>query len=171
VSQYTLLNQPPKLGEISLDEVLDDVRASVGPLLRERGATLVTRASKAKARGNQTLMIQVLQNLVVNGLTYNRSPAPQVKVTVRNSAEHCHIAVEDNGLGIEAEYIADIFKPLVRLHTAAAYPGSGLGLTLARKAVLAQKGAIWCQSVPGQGSIFHVRVPAAHRSARRRAAR
>ena len=81
---------------------------------------------------------------------------------MRRQKDHWIIDVSDNGLGIEAEYLADIFKPLVRLHTASEFPGSGLGLTLARKAVLAQKGSIWCESTPGRGSVFHIRLSAAN---------
>jgi signal transduction histidine kinase len=69
--------------------------------------------------------------------------------------------VRDDGVGIAPEYLAEIFKPLVRLYTASESPGTGLGLTLARKAVLAQEGVIWCESTLGQGSVFHVRMPAA----------
>ena len=72
------------------------------------------------------------------------------------------MAIADNGVGIESEYLAEIFKPLVRLHNASEYPGTGLGLTLARKAVLAQKGSIWCVSIPGHGAgLLPVRLPAA----------
>ena len=55
----------------------------------------------------------------------------------------------------------EIFKPLVRLHSASAQPGTGLGLTLARKAALVQNGEIRCESQLGVGSTFFVRVPAA----------
>jgi hypothetical protein len=87
--------------------------------------------------------------------------APRVELTAERSGEHWVIAISDNGVGIEAEYLSDIFKPLVRLHNNSEHPGSGLGLTLARKAVLAQMGAIWCESTPGRGSVFHVRLTAA----------
>jgi signal transduction histidine kinase len=49
----------------------------------------------------------------------------------------------------------------MRLHTAAEYSGTGLGLTLARKAINAQGGAIWCESEVGVGSTFYVRIPLA----------
>jgi signal transduction histidine kinase len=106
-------------------------------------------------------MIQVLQNLVVNGIHYNRSAAPRVELTVRRDGKSWVIDVSDNGIGIDAEYLSEIFKPLIRLHAASEYAGSGLGLTLARKAMLAQKGEIWCSSTLGRGSVFHVRAPAA----------
>jgi signal transduction histidine kinase len=112
-------------------------------------------------RGNETLLIQVLQNLIVNALHYNQSAVPRAEVLARSDGESWVIEVRDNGIGIAAEYLTEIFKPLIRLHTASEYPGSGLGLTLARKAILSQKGEIWCESTPGQGTAFHIRLPAA----------
>jgi hypothetical protein len=161
MSQYTLLNQPPDLSAVDLDRVVEGLGASLGPYLVDRRAKLDAHVGLAVVHGNETLLTQVLQNLILNGLTYNRSRTPRVKVTTRRNGEAWIIDVADNGIGMQPEYLTDIFKPLVRLHTAADYPGTGLGLTLARKAVLAQKGAIWCDSTPGRGSTFHVRLPAA----------
>jgi light-regulated signal transduction histidine kinase (bacteriophytochrome) len=165
--QYTELNQPPELGDVDLNPVLASIVASLAPYLAERSAELVVPHDAVMIRGNETLMTQVLQNLVMNGLQYNRSAAPRVEVTVERGPDDWVIDVTDNGLGIEPQYLAEIFKPLIRLHTAAEYAGSGLGLTLARKAILAQKGAIWCESTPGRGSVFHVRAPAADEDLRK----
>jgi hypothetical protein len=159
--QYTLLNQPPELSDVDLNGVLASVKTSLGPLLAERGAELVTPRRGPMVRGNETLLIQVLQNLIVNGLHYNKSVVPRVEVSTRSEGESWVIQVSDNGIGIATKYLAEIFKPLLRLHTAKEYAGSGLGLTLARKAILAQKGEIWCESTPGNGAVFHVRLPAA----------
>jgi len=157
--QYTLLNQPPDLAEVDLNVVTANVNASLAPYLDERGAVFVSPRDAPKVHGNETLMTQVLQNLVVNGLQYNRSPNPRVELRIKRQADHWDLEITDNGIGIEPEYLAAIFKPLVRLHTASQYPGSGLGLTLTRKAVLAQQGDIWCDSVLGVGSTFHIRLP------------
>jgi hypothetical protein len=159
--QYTLLNQPPELADVDLNSVLASVRGSLAPYLAERRAELVAPATATMIRGNEALLTQVLQNLVMNGLHYNRAEVPRVAVTAVRHRDHWTIAIADNGIGIEEEYLAEIFRPLIRLHTASEFAGSGLGLTLARKAVLAQKGAIWCESTPGEGSIFHVRLPLA----------
>jgi len=159
MSRYTLLNQPPELAAVDLDRVLAIVATSVAPYLAERGARLVSTIGAPAVYGNETLMVQVLQNLVMNGLQYNDNAAPCVEVTARVDAMHTLIEVHDNGIGIEAQYLAEIFKPLVRLHNASEYPGSGLGLALTRKALLSQSGDIRCESALGHGSTFHVRLP------------
>lgn len=166
MSQYTLLNETPELTDVDLNTVLVNIRDSLAPYLAERGARFITPRRAPIVRGNETLLTQVVQNLVMNGLQYNRSPVPQVEARFRREGDDHVIDLRDNGVGIAPEYLADIFKPLVRLHGGSEFPGTGLGLTLARKAALAQHGSISCSSTPDVGSIFHVRLPAAKSSAK-----
>jgi signal transduction histidine kinase len=160
MSQYTLLNQPPAIGDVDLNIVLKGVSSSLAPLIEESGARLIIGRAPV-VRGNETLMTQVLQNLVINGLKYNKSAAPVVEVAAEAAPPHCLITVSDNGIGIEAEYFDEIFKPLARLHANAEYSGTGLGLTLARKALATQGGSLWCASKLGEGSQFFVKIPLA----------
>lgn len=162
MSQYTLLNRPPELTDVDLNSVVASVRASLSSYLAERGGAFIAPSQAPVVRGNETLMTQVLQNLVFNGLHYNDSPEPRVELTAKRRNGDWILDVSDNGVGIEAQYLTEIFKPLVRLHNASEYSGSGLGLTIARKAVLAQEGDIWCDSVLGAGSVFHVQLPGIH---------
>ena len=171
MAQYTLLNQPPELGDVDLADVVASVRASLSGYLAERRADFLAPSVLPAVRGNEALMTQVLQNLVFNGLHYNRNPAPRVELRISERDEACVLEVHDDGVGIEPQYLTDIFKPLIRLHNASEYAGTGLGLTLARKAVLAQRGAIWCESRLGVGSTFFVQLPRASGRIRRSAGR
>jgi len=158
MSQYTLLNQEPALKQISLAKVMSDVTAALASDIEERGA-VVTFTGDISLYGNETLLGQVLQNLIVNGMKYNANQVPRIDVRATCLGDECTIAIHDNGIGIEAQYLSDIFRPLVRLHTTSEYSGTGLGLTLARKAILAQHGTIECESELGVGSTFSVRIP------------
>jgi signal transduction histidine kinase len=165
--QYTLLNQPPELADFELGAAVASVRASLSPYLIERGGVLLTPPDLPLVRGNETLMTQALQNLVFNGFHYNRNPSPCVELTVRPQDDAWILEIHDNGVGMEPQYLTEIFKPLFRLHNASEYAGTGLGLTLARKAILAQHGAIWCESRLGVGSVFSVELPRARGGAAR----
>lgn len=165
--QYTLLSQPPELHDVRLETVTASIRQSLTPLLAELRGELVVKNAAGTVRGNETLMIQVLQNLIVNGLRYNKSAVPRVEVTAHREVDGCVIEVRDNGIGIAPEFLSEIFKPLIRLHSHKEYPGTGLGLTLARKAILAQNGEIWCDSAPERGSVFYVRLVAGGRARKR----
>jgi len=71
------------------------------------------------------------------------------------------LRVADNGIGIAAEYYEKIFQVFQRLHSADEYPGTGIGLAIVAKAVRLMDGEVGIESVPGQGSTFIVRLPAA----------
>ena len=158
MSQYTLLSKPPEIGTVDLGAVLADVRASLATYLEERHGQLVVH-SLPTIRGNETLMIQAIQNLIVNGLKYNKSETPRVNVSARLQYSRCIVAVSDNGIGMEEKYLTEIFRPLMRLHPGSEYSGSGLGLTLARKAIAVQQGKVWCESRLGEGSTFYIDLP------------
>lgn len=157
MSQYTLLSQAPDIGAVDVKKAVDEVRASLTAYINERHGQIVVHELPT-VKGNETLMIQALQNLIVNGLKYNKSSAPRIEIDSFAQNGRCVIAVRDNGIGMEEQYLTEIFKPLMRLNTAAEYPGSGLGLTLARKAINAQNGKIWCESIPDQGSTFYIEL-------------
>ncbi len=155
MAQYTLLSKVPQLGEVDLAKVICEVRDAVAAFMAERRGELAV-GELPKIRGNQTLMIQVIQNLIVNGMIYNKSRVPRVEISGEVQDSRCLIAVRDNGIGIESGYLTEIFTPLKRLHPSSEFPGTGLGLTLARKAVVQQGGRVWCKSEVGKGTTFYV---------------
>lgn len=160
MSQYTLLNRPLELEAVTVSEVLDGVRQSLEGYIGERRG-VVEFQGDAVVLGNPVFLHQVLQNLIVNGLKYNVRSQPRIEVRTSRKGRTCLIRVKDDGIGIGRDYLEQVFKPLARLHTDAEYTGTGLGLTMARKAAAAQGGAIVCTSEPGVGSEFLVSLPLA----------
>ncbi|MBE7218121.1 MAG: response regulator [Caulobacteraceae bacterium] len=159
MSQYAILGQRPELGRVDLAEACRHVQSLLAGFLAERDAQ-VTIKGEAEVLGNEPLITQVLQNLVVNGVKYNRAPRPRVRILLQATDDRRLVTVSDNGIGVAADQLERIFQPLVRLHTGAAFEGTGLGLAMTRKAVAAQGGKVWCRSQPGEGSDFFVDLPA-----------
>jgi two-component system sensor histidine kinase GlrK len=109
---------------------------------------------------------QVLDNLLSNALKF--SPAGgEVRVDAfpvsgdPRQAAAVEIRVSDDGPGIPAGEVQNIFKHFYQSsnHTAKRQQGTGLGLAIARHIVEAHKGRIWAESEIGCGSTFHVVLP------------
>jgi len=159
MSQYMQLNKPAELGLVEIDDVVTVVRSHLEDNVAEHNGVIVSSPMQRTVYGNTTLLALVLQNLIINGLRYNKSPAPQVTLTFQDTPfGRLRLYVRDNGIGVEERFRNEIFRPLVRLHSASEFPGTGLGLTIARKAVYAMGGTIGCSSEPGTGSEFFIEL-------------
>ena len=64
------------------------------------------------------------------------------------------ISIRDNGIGFDPKHASAIFEPFKRLQTVEEYPGTGVRLAIRRRIVQAQRGSIWAESQPGEGTTF-----------------
>jgi CheY-like chemotaxis protein len=107
-------------------------------------------------------IIQLLANLIANGLKYNVHPQPLVVVGEQADARPSRFAtifVRDNGIGIDPKFHQEIFGIFRRLHRKEEFEGTGAGLAICKKIVQAHAGKIWVESMPGQGATFFFTVP------------
>ena len=105
---------------------------------------------------------QVLDNLLSNALKFS-PPGRRITVRVRVEAGNVECQVQDQGPGFTEEDKAKMFRRYMRLSArpTGGEPSSGLGLSIVRKLVLAMHGELLCESTPGQGTTFTIRLPAA----------
>ncbi|MDQ4419044.1 ATP-binding protein [Sphingobium sp. DEHP117] len=158
MSEYTLIDKPIECSATHLSRVVKRSISFVTQYIHESGACVRIK-NDCVFLANETLMCSILQNLIINGIKYNNSKKPTIVIDGSQHDGECLISVRDNGIGIEAEYIEAIFSPLFRIHAHNEYPGTGLGLTLVRKALEKQHGRITCRSNPSVGSEFIISLP------------
>lgn len=110
--------------------------------------------------GHESRLFQVFQNLLGNALKYCETK-PRIHVSAAREGAFWRISVRDNGIGIPPEYQEKVFGLFQRLHSAAEYPGTGIGLATCKRIVEETGGRIWAESVHGSGSTFYFTAPAA----------
>lgn len=109
---------------------------------------------------DRSRMRQALANLVDNAVKYTPEGG-HVGLRARRNDATVHIAVEDDGIGIDAAAQPRIWDRLYRADASRSEPGLGLGLSLVRAIVEAHGGSVEVVSTPGEGSTFTVHLPAA----------
>jgi PAS domain S-box-containing protein len=140
-----------------LETALNDALANLSSAIERAGAT-VERGELPDIFCDKS-MAQVFQNLIGNALKFRGEAAPHIRVAGADEGDSWLISVQDNGIGIEAEYFKRIFVLFQRLHPRVKYEGTGIGLSICKKIVERHGGQISVESVPGQGACFSIRLP------------
>jgi signal transduction histidine kinase len=107
-----------------------------------------------------SLLQQVVKKLLDNALKYS-PPGGRVRVRARPGQDDMQLEVEDAGIGIAAEHLPRIFDKFYMVDGSIArrVGGTGVGLYLVREIVRLHRGSVDVKSLPGEGSVFSVRLP------------
>lgn len=152
-----VLTRQREMAPVDLSEVLDEVLGRLRKRIAEAGAR-VTRDALPAVTGDRTQLIQALEHLIDNALKFHGAEPPAIHVSARQELDTWTVSVSDNGIGIPANRLTDVFAPFHRLHPPHEYPGSGLGLAIVAKIVERHGGRAWAES-QGQGATFFLSIP------------
>jgi light-regulated signal transduction histidine kinase (bacteriophytochrome) len=141
------------------NQLLDRVRTALTAAIAESRAQ-ITSTDLPTVPADARQLGQLLQNLIANALKFRADRPPRIHVSAERAGDQWQFAVADNGIGIDPQYADKVFAIFQRLHGAARYPGTGIGLALCKKIVERHGGRIWVDSVPGEGATFRFTLPA-----------
>jgi signal transduction histidine kinase len=157
-------------GRILLDQKQLDLRSLLEEVVRD-GSALARPEHEIKVslpshevpvRGDRSRLLMVLDNLISNALKYSPNGG-MIDCSVKTDAEWARVVVRDEGIGISAKGLAQLFTRFGRVESEATrgIPGTGLGLYVAREMARRHGGDINVESREGQGSTFTVKIPLA----------
>jgi signal transduction histidine kinase len=150
---YTTSEAEVAFKHLSMNEVIVDALSNLEQIIQDRGAK-ITYDELPTVTGSPQL-VQLMQNLIGNGIKYCESEVPDVHVSAtRLEPDLWQFTVKDNGIGIPEEFYRQIFEPFQRLHGDGQYEGTGLGLATCKMIVTRHGGTISCASEVGQGTTF-----------------
>jgi signal transduction histidine kinase len=109
---------------------------------------------------DETLMVQVLDNLVSNAVKYS-PPNKNIFLRLKSSKEAVRLEIQDEGPGFSEEDKEKLFGKFARLSArpTGGEHSTGLGLSIVKKMVEAMNGRVWCESELGNGATFIVELP------------
>jgi len=147
------------LGPVPLGRVIELVRANLAAAIQQSEARIIIPAELPLVLGQESMLVQLLQNLVENALKFRGDEPPLLVLEVQSfldddPAWH-RISLRDNGIGLAREDVERAFGIFQRLDPDRDVAGTGIGLAVCRRIVERHGGSIGVRSRPGQGATFH----------------
>ncbi|MCX9013106.1 MAG: PAS domain S-box protein [Candidatus Methanoperedens sp.] len=143
---------------VNCEEVFNQAVTNLKVTIEENGA-VVTHDPLPVIIADALQMTQLFQNLIGNAIKFRGKETPRVHVSAQRKGDEWIFSVRDNGIGIYPEFFKRLFQIFQREHTAAEYPGTGIGLAICKKIVERHGGRIWAESEVGKGSTFYFTIP------------
>ncbi|NJN80576.1 MAG: PAS domain-containing protein, partial [Anaerolineales bacterium] len=155
-----IMNDPV---ETSFGEIVREALALVDGNIKARGVKIEFSDSQHKIFGDKIRLVEVLQNLIENAIKFmGEQPNPKIHIGVVSDSQNptstteknkITFFVQDNGIGIEPQFMDRIFGLFNKLEPDS--PGSGIGLTLVKRIIEVHGGKVWIESELGKGSTFY----------------
>jgi PAS domain S-box-containing protein len=144
---------------VSLNDLVRDVVREFNPDVATRHVEWIL-GDLPVAEGDPMLLHQVVFNLISNALKYTRNRKPAIIELGSKAAEaEIVVFVKDNGVGFDMKYAGKLFGVFQRLHGAAEFEGTGIGLANVRRIVARHGGRTWAESELNQGATFYFSLP------------
>lgn len=146
---------------VRVNDLVEEVRTQLAPDTQGRRIEwMIDRLPDASA--DRAMLRLVLVNLIANAVKFTR-PCDPARIEIGHQLEGDEVAyfVRDNGVGFEMQYAEKLFGVFQRLHRAADFEGTGVGLANVRRIIQRHGGRVWAESELDHGATFYFSLPGA----------
>ncbi len=143
---------------ISVPEAVEDVKPDIRNLIEEAQPVFHTHYDVNQVSFNRDNFRSIVYNLLSNAIKYRNPDQPLIiDIQTKKEGQFIVLSIRDNGLGLDTDQQNKLFNMFRRLHTHV--QGTGIGLYIIKRIIENKGGKITLESIPGQGSVFHVYFP------------
>ncbi len=166
INELTLYSQidndkiPYNFHRMNVADYFGDCVEEIGMDMESRGITLdysnmVSPETQIIADPEQ--MKRVINNIIGNSVKYMDKPDGKIDIRIMDEQDSIRVEIEDNGKGIAAKDLPNIFDRFYRTDESrnSAQGGSGIGLSIVRKVIEDHGGYVWATSREGEGTCVH----------------
>jgi signal transduction histidine kinase len=140
---------------VDLSRMAREIATEIQRAMPERKVDLAI-APRLEARGDSRLLRVALENLLRNSWKYTgKQPQPRIEFAAVEANGKRGFMVRDNGAGFDMKYADKLFGVFQRLHSAAEFEGTGIGLATVRRIITRHGGRIWAEGAVDQGATFY----------------
>jgi len=146
---------------LDLKRVIDEARLQLAKPVKAAGARIRLEGSFPAVLGDSAILADAVQHLLDNALKFRGEAAPEIEIRAGEEDGQVSVSIADNGIGVKEQYREKCFGLFKRLHSQAEYPGEGIGLAYARKAIEKLGGRVWLDGPEEQGITVRFTLPSA----------
>ena len=145
---------------INLAQIVQTLVVEQQEAIAARDATIARKGLDVTVMADPDGLAMALRNLLDNALKFTpETRQPVIEIGCEATVDGYRIWVQDNGIGFDMTFQERIFEVFQRLHRSEAYPGTGVGLAMVRRAVERLGGTVWAESERGKGATFYLEIP------------
>lgn len=153
-----IVRHEPRLVSIDMTGMVQTIVGELHETHPDRSVQVVI-APDVRVRGDEHLIRATMRNLLENAFKYtSRNPAARIEFGVEEIEGRRAFFVKDNGVGFDMSYQDQLFAAFTRLHSDEEFAGTGIGLSIAHRAISKHRGRIWAEAEEGKGAIFRFTI-------------